>query len=378
VTATSLRRAALVLTAAGALMLTSACSGAAGGGAALTVNGEVTTNAEFQDELQAYADNETALTEFASQRGLTVTEGEGDETLPSDITAQLATQRVAYMLLDEELATRDIEVTEEDIDAALEELIELSAPQADPTTGEVPEGESAFEGFSEEFQRKLAADSAAVTALTEALTADPPEAPAPTEEEIDTALEEQTAEGLACASIIVTTTAAEADAAIARVEGGEDFDAVAAEVSPDQGGPIGCQAEGTNPPALEEVLFALGEDEIGGPVELGPDVTGTAEPVFVVVKRTAPPTRDEVTEQLVAAAEASVAESPINAFVIAALEDAEVEVASRYGEWDPDNPNGPSVVPPGGPTTTAAVVPSVDPATQIDPATGQPVPAEGG
>lgn len=359
----SLRRAALALVAVGLLLGLTACSDPAGGGAALEVNGEALSYADFQAELQAYADNELALQAFEAQ-GIP-TAGESSESLSSAMVAQLATTRVAYMLIDAELDERGIEVTQSDIDAAIEQL------RIDPNTGQ-PAEDSAFDAFPGDFQRQVAADRAAVTALQAAFAEDPPEVPEPTEDEIDAALAAQSGEGSACISAVLAASREQADAALARVEAGEDIVDVALEVNPQQGGDLGCLTPGTNPAEIEEVFFSLEVGEVSEVVELPADLTG-GQPIFLVAQRNAAPSREQVIEQLVAQAEASASDDPVTAFVVPALADADVTVASRYGTWDVDGANGPSVVPPEGPTTTVGPVPE-NPNSPIP----APTPTEGG
>ena len=71
---------------------------------------------------------------------------------------------------------------------------------------------------------------------------------------------------------ILVKTEAEANAVLARLQNGEDFVALAAELSQDittrdQGGDLGWFVEGELlEPALSQVAFALQDGQIGGPV----------------------------------------------------------------------------------------------------------------
>ena len=82
--------------------------------------------------------------------------------------------------------------------------------------------------------------------------------------------------GASRASTEVTRSQTDAEArareALQRVEGGEDFAAVAADMSDDvankdHGGDMGRLEQGLLPPALDEALFAMDVGEVRGPIE---------------------------------------------------------------------------------------------------------------
>jgi hypothetical protein len=370
----------LAVALAGVLGLTS-CSEDTGGTAAITVNGESISINDFSDELRLYAEEPEAidlLSQSVEQQGLP-SEPTGTETLSSGLTASLATGRVVSLLVDGELAERDIEVTDEQVEQA---LTQLSAPQQDPTTGQ--EAPSVFAGLGEDLQQLIAEDRAAQTALDAALLEENPVDVEPTEEEVAAAL--AAAEGQTCASVILVPTQEEAAAALARVQAGEDFATVAGEVSLDQtaqqGGDIGCFGEGElGVPELDAELAGLEPGDVGGPVSFqSQGADGSTQQAFIVVESRGAPTEDDVRAQLAAAAEQEAAQaSPLNDFLAEQLPEAEVRIASRYGTWDPESDLGPSVVPPEGPatTTTSTTAPAgaIDPTTglPIDPTTGQPI-----
>jgi hypothetical protein len=393
----------LAVALAGVLGLTS-CSEDTGGTAAITVNDQSISINEFSNELRTLGQAENLLVlqsyeQQASQLGFPVssttttvptdpattetTEPEDSEdVVSSGAAASLATSRITFMLVQQELDERDIEVTPEQVDVA---RAEASAPPTDPSTGQPTGEESPFNGFSEEFQQQYAEDQAAVAALREAVEAEGAEAEVaePTDEEVEAALAAATEQ--TCASIILVATQADADAALARVEAGEDFATVAGEVSLDQssttGGDIGCFGEGElGVPDLETAFAAAAEGDVVGPVSLQVAGADGVTPVdqFVVAQVTSKglPTEEQIREDLAAAAAQEAAqEDPLTPVIEEAFADADIRVASRYGTWDAELR---SVVPPEGPAqaTTSTTVPA-----GIDPATGLPAeeaPAAGG
>ena len=385
------RRTSIFAIALGALLLVSACSGDGSSGAAITVNGEQVSFNEFSDELRAYGDDGNALALDSVTQQVQATdpaasiEPTSGEAVAAPVAAQIATTRVAYTLVRQELADRDIEVTDEDVDAARDTL---SAAPTDPTTGQPADGESPFSQLTDPMQDRFAEDTAAVNALRTALEAEPAASLEVTDEEVAAALAAATEEQ--CASIIVSASEADAAAALARLQGGEDFAAVATEVSLDQasaaeGGDIGCIAEGETVPELDEALSGLQPGELAGPVSFSSaGADGAPQQAFLVVQLTSrgTPTEDDVRAELQAQADAAAQqEDLLGAFIVEALTDADVEVASRYGRWEPEgitladgSSSGPTVIPPEGPEQTSGSAPTGNPNTLgIDPATGLPV-----
>lgn len=384
------RRTSTFALAVGALLLVllPACSSDGSGGAAIVVNGERISFTEFTEELEGYAENELALQSVQQQvqqtdPGATV-EPTGTGTLAAPVAAQIATTRIVYTLIGQEIDERELEITDEDRDAVRAQF----AQTQDPTTGQPVEGESPLDDLPDSLADQIVEDQASVAVLGEALAAEVEPAEV-TDEDVAAALEATGEES--CASIILTATADEAAAALARVQGGEDFATVASEVSQDQsaaeGGEIGCVSEGETVPELDEALAGLEPGGLAGPVTFtsaGPD--GAPQEAFLVVRldsRGAPSEADVRAELEAQALQAAQSQNPLNPFVEQALADADVEVASRYGTWEPEgitradgSNSGPMVVPPEGPeapetTSTSAADPAAGIA--IDPSTGLPV-----
>jgi parvulin-like peptidyl-prolyl isomerase len=188
-------------------------------------------------------------------------------------------------------------------------------------------------GVTEAFLLQVARQQLLDTQIRERFSAD---VEPPTQEEIDGVIAE--AEALYCASHILVATRAEADDVLARIEAGEDFAALAAELSTDtgsgaQGGDLGC----TPPDSfVAEFAEALTTAEVDVPTEPVESEFGFH---VILLREDELPTEDEVVEALTAQ---GVGEAT-NAWFIEQVEAAEVTVDESYGTWQT---NPPQVVPP--------------------------------
>lgn len=232
--------------------------------------------------------------------------------------------RIVGMAAEEEF---DIVVSDEEAAAEADAIFEENGQ--DLTREEFLEAN----GVTEQFLLQVARQQLLDTQIREVFNDD---VELPTQEEIDGVIAE--AEALYCVSHILVATEAEANDAFARVEGGEEFAAVAAEVSTDtgsgaQGGDLGC-----SPPDrfVAEFADALTTAEVDVP-------TAPVESEFgfhvILLREDEVPTEDEVIEALTAQ---GVGEAT-NAWFIEKVEAAEVSVDETYGTWQT---NPPQVVPP--------------------------------
>jgi hypothetical protein len=367
------RRFSLLALAMAGLLGLSACSGDQGGGAAIEVNGETVSFNEFSSELRTYQDDANelvrqSLEQQAAGQGLSV-EATGTDALPSGVAASIATSRIVYMLVDQELAERDIEVTEEQVEAT---RAELSAPATDPASGAPTGQENPFSSFSEEFQAQYAEDQAALSALRDAVVAEGEgaEVAEPTDDEVAALIAQTGVQS--CLTGIATADEAVATEAADRAQAGEDLAAVVAELDPTADPDLGCVAE-TGSPELDEAIAGVAEGELSGVIAL-PAETGGG---FVVVRvdERGPLSEEDARTQLVAQAEQAAAqEDPLTPVIEEAFADADIRVASRYGSWDAELR---AVVPPEGPvpSQSSTTLPAIDPATGLP---AQEVPVEGG
>jgi parvulin-like peptidyl-prolyl isomerase len=286
--------------------LTLAACGGGSGAVAATVNGEDITVSDVE-ALIATAEESTIPKETFTQ------------FLGFDIQ-----WRIVGMAAEDEF---DIVVSDEAAAAEADAIFEENGQ--DLTREEFLE----TNGVTEQFLLQVARQQLLDTQIREVFNDD---VEPPTQEEIDGVIAE--AEALYCVSHILVATEAEANDAFARVEGGEEFAAVAAEVSTDtgsgaQGGDLGC-----SPPDrfVAEFADALTTAEVDVP-------TAPVESEFgfhvILLREDEVPTEDEVIEALTAQ---GVGEAT-NAWFIEKVEAAEVSVDETYGTWQT---NPPQVVPP--------------------------------
>lgn len=226
------------------------------------------------------------------------------------------------------------------------------------------------EGLSPElYARVFVAPDYLLSEVTRAVAADI--------EVTDEQLEERLASGVegvtATLSHILVETEEEAEAALARIEEGEDFAAVAADVSIDgsaqQGGSLGQDVPLSN--FVPEFAEAAAEAPLGEPV--GPVQSEFGFHLILVDDRTEPDLdtmEDDLRVQIaLESEEGQEAMAPLVEAFQTVFTDAEVEISSRYGVWDAANR---SVVEEGsvGEGTDAPLAPSgtAPPATGGSPA----------
>jgi len=255
----------------------------------------------------------------------------------------------------------DLSFTDDEVAAEADRIYETSAGGMERdeflTTG----------GVTEEFLQEFARQGLINAAVVERFADD---APSPSQEEIDTAMAEATANLTSvCVSHILVATEDEAADAFERVTtGGEDFGEVAAEVSQDpgsaeNGGTYDCTPAGTYVPEFRDASVA-------GPIgEVYEEIVQTqfGYHIIRVDDRTDPdpseaPTEAEAAESL----KTAVATGTANEWRLEVLAAADVTVEPEYGTWSA-TPQ-PGVTPP----TTA---PSEAPPTTAPPTTAPPTTA---
>jgi parvulin-like peptidyl-prolyl isomerase len=133
-----------------------------------------------------------------------------------------------------------------------------------------------------------------------------------------------------CVKHILLATQEEADAVKARLEAGEDFATVAAEVSIDttaQGGDLGCAPASTYVYEFSQAAMTAPLGQVGGPVE-----TEFGWHVLIVSERTTP-TREEY----LADPESMLSEEDISGlwteWFNTKLQEVDARVAEKYGTW---------------------------------------------
>ncbi len=141
-----------------------------------------------------------------------------------------------------------------------------------------------------------------------------------------------------CASHILTETADEADAVLGRLDAGEDFATIAAEVSIDGsaavGGDLGCAIAGSYVPEFAEATMEANTGEVFGPVE-----SDFGYHVMLVASRTTTPL-EELRQTLLDEA----AFDAVDEWLKEAVVGADVFVDDKHGSWVTDPQ--PRVIPP--------------------------------
>jgi parvulin-like peptidyl-prolyl isomerase len=282
---------------------------------AASVNGESIDRSTFDDQLSLYADNEAFLARVSSS-GQGAVEGNGDGTVSADFARQVLQREIVLLVIQQQNAERGATVTP-DIEAAAREDVIAQF------------GLEAFDGFPASFQDTLVDQNAQVFLLRAAVAGN-----ALDDSELQAVFEEDPSQfAEVCAAHILVATEEEADEVLARLEGGEDFATVAAEVSTDSGsaangGNLGCVARGVTVPEFEDALFATPEGEISDPVE-----TEFGFHVIEVLQHNDP--TFEAAKPLVLQRVLADSNEGFNTVLNGALAAADVTVDPRYGRWNP-------------------------------------------
>lgn len=219
-----------------------------------------------------------------------------------------------------------LDITDEEIDAALEASIEAQG------------GQEAFDQLAEEQDLTseeamgFAREQAYVQVLIEYVQGKLAEEGGVSEEELRAQYEADPQQfQSATVSHILVETEEEAQAVLDRLEAGEDFAALAQELSQDpgsgqNGGSLGQQPRGSYVEPFSEAVYSE-DTEIG-------EVVGPVETQFgfhlIRVDDRSTPSFEEVRPQL----EAQLSGVAFGEFIDSVFSDIEVEVADYYGTWN--------------------------------------------
>lgn len=299
----------------GAVLL-AACGSGAGNSVAASVNGTDVTVADVE----------------------ALIETEGEAVNKQDFATFLAAAIQWNIFFEAAEADYGVTATEEEVAAEADRLIDELA-----TEGQTREDFLVERGITEEFLQNIARQSAVDVKIRELLREDVAE---PTQEEIEEARQVARA-GLtnACVSHILVASEEEAADALARLEAGEEFAALAEELSSDtgsaaNGGELGC---GT----LEGYVASFRDAAMEAPV--GEVYTTPVESQFgfhliQVTERTdADETALPPEEELITDVEDAAILAELQEWFTGIMTDATVTVNAEYGTW---SPNPPSVTPP--------------------------------
>lgn len=272
-----------------------------------------------------------------------------DGPFDSATTAQLLTDRIMAQGFSDTLGDLGYPVTDEAVSDAANRLAE-QFPEADPD-GLSLQNAARFEAVDAAFQQYLDAEVGPV---------------------------EFEAPEVMCASHILVETEAEAVAIGERLAAGEDFAALATELStgpsgPD-GGQLGCGPTAGYVPEFVDGARAVEAPGFTGPVEseFGWHVIEVRSfgPLSAEIHPEIPP--DQVQAQLEATEQETL--SLVAAPLVQELQtttfdriDADLDLDARYGSWVATLPG---IEPPNGVTAPASPVPSLLPGELADPAGG--------
>lgn len=259
-----------------------------------------------------------------------------DQTVFNDMLYQVIVDHIVSKAAADQF---EISVSDEDITAGIGDIEASLAAQ-----GVTLETALSENGFSEAVLPMIVRQDSIQTQLTERFTGQVSE---PDESEIQAAFD-AAADNLTqvCASHILVATAEEAQAAYDRAVAGEDFAALATELSSDgsaaSGGELGCAAPSGYVAPFAAATMAAPLNEPYGPVE-----TEFGFHVILVTERTVADFaeyHDLIAENL----KSTEASKLLSEWYISQIRTADVEVAESYGTWTlpEDETQPPTIVAP--------------------------------
>jgi hypothetical protein len=257
-----------------------------------------------------------------------------EDTIPKTEFADALSFRIIHDLMATAAeADFGITFTEAEIQDESDLIITNATATGQTAEGQTREAFLAERRVTEKYLQLVAEQSLVVGAVVDAMEA---EVEPPTQEEIDTFFEE--ASQMLCGSHILVASEAEAEDVVARLDAGEDFAEVAAEVSldgsADSGGNLGCAAPSDYVPEFAEAMEAA---EVGVP-------TAPVETEFgfhvILVREDELPTEEEA----IASLKSQAAQLSSQNWFLDAAGAASIEVNEKFGTWQTEP--SPEVVPP--------------------------------
>lgn len=332
-----------------------------------------------QGDLDAALDADPAGDVTELRTSIEEAAGDGADTYATSSAATSLQQLVLYEAVRAELDREDIEVSVDDVETARTEFTDslLESYQSGGGAGGAGLSEAAAQAKVDLIPDHLLDVTAATQAaqaklaplLAETLSEDEQEA------RFQELLAQYREERPYCVSAAFALDEAAAQAARDRIDGGEDFEAVAAQtlnpVTGAPGGPFGCGSAEDVSTSFGVDPSALAEGDVFGPV--GPVPLSADVSTFVVAQITSitgdteERARPSIEEQIQAEATApdattSEGQARLQARALELAQEADVTVDPRYGTWDatvgelvpPADPSAPA-------TTTAGDVVATDP-----------------
>jgi parvulin-like peptidyl-prolyl isomerase len=263
-----------------------------------------------------------------------------DSTIAKDNFAQFLGFEIQWqVVIDAANDEFGISISDDEISAEADQLFADNA-----TEGQSREDFLSSNMVTEEFLQSVAHQQLLDAKVREVLAPDVAE---PTQEEID-ARRDLAAMGLAevCVSHILVATEEEANAVLDRLDAGEDFGDLAAELSLDtgsgaDGGVLECSAPSRFVPEFADAAMTAEIGQVTGPVE-----TQYGFHILIVNDRTeADPADLPSDDELVATLTEEAITTATNDWFVAKVEAADVTVDEQYGTWQA---NPPQVIPPTG------------------------------
>jgi peptidyl-prolyl cis-trans isomerase C len=294
-----------------------ACGAAVGDPtAAATVNGKDIALDEIARRFESVKRDPQLATELAQDR---------DGSFKARVQARILTQMIQAELLSQAAGDLGIAITDADIAAERERIVEQvgGQEQFDTIVRENKLTEADVEGQL----RDLVVEQRVAAVVAEQVEVTDADVRAYYEENKNTRYERMRA------SHILLETEDEAQAVLARVRGGEDFAALATQLSKDtgsatQGGDLGEFTRGRLVPEFEQAAFGAEVGEIVGPIEteFGWHVIKVTAHTVSTFEDVADEVRAELTEQRRTEAQ--------TAFRREHFADADVRVNPRLGRWN--------------------------------------------
>jgi hypothetical protein len=284
--------------------------------------------ADFDKELKALDENKQ-LQAASGGNGLS---GAGKDTVDPRLAAGWLTAVIYDKLITHEFDRRHLTVTPDDTAAGESQLsTQFGSPQV-------------ADAFPKWFKDRVVGRNARAVAVRSALSGI---------DMSDAGLRKyydshQADFSLNCLSHILVKTQPEAQAALARLKGGEDFAAVAKAVSIDtgsgaKGGDLGCNPKGVFVPEFDQAASTLPIGQLSDPIQ-----TQYGWHIILVRERRTQPF--DAARQQVQAALNQQAQGAFRQFLQQAASTARVTVDRRYGTFEaPAAGQAPEVVPPAVP-----------------------------
>lgn len=244
---------------------------------------------------------------------------DSDEAQQQQARVRALNQLISEVALEQGAGDLGVEVTAEDVDEVRADIVAAQFGDEDEMYDQLAE-----QGMDrDEVDRQLrlvAIQDAVVNELSGDIT----------DADIEAAYDEGTP-----ARHILVESESDADEALDRIRGGEDFADVAQDVSIDgsapDGGNLGFVQAGTTVPEFEDALFDADDGEVVGPVE--------SQFGFHVIERLDKPDLAEVEDELRMTLEQQALQEGqlvLQNFIGEQMQVAEVTVDPFYGSWDAD------------------------------------------